>query len=298
MYQQNQMNAQPAMGQHAHLQEKDWGNLVLSELKRIAREYMTAALEASHPAIRQTFAALGQKTLQDQAELYALLQQMNGYGNVKNASQQELAQELQQQAQKIEQLRGFVRQSVQQDAFNAGAYQQPAMQAPYAPQGYAQQPSAFQQPSSYAQQPSSGFAAGGGQSQPTSSATLSSGFQTPYATQGYFSGVSSSAAGNTQASSYTQQNPSYSASTEAADEQDFFTAQAAQDYSNNKFSASASGEPQSNSAKTTGYGVSINSGAVRSAATSGYSAGDASAATNAASSQQQGGHNASTKHFV
>lgn len=127
MYQQNQMiNTQAGQAQalHLHLNEQDVANLVLSELKRTAREYTTAALEATHPAIRQMFASLSQKTLQDQAELFDVLSQLGGYGSIKMATQLEVQQELSQQIQKAEQLQAIVQQAVH-GSFAGGAYQQP-----------------------------------------------------------------------------------------------------------------------------------------------------------------------------
>lgn len=127
MYQQNPINPRQAEAQahHFHLNEQDTANLVLSELKRAAREYTTAALEATHPVIRQTFAGLTQKTLQDQAELFDVLSQINGYGSISMATQQEVQQELQQHIRKAEQLHSVVQQAIQ----SGSAYQQPIQQA-------------------------------------------------------------------------------------------------------------------------------------------------------------------------
>jgi len=141
MYQQQQnFAAYP----HTPLQEQDWGNLVLSELKRTAREYATAALEATHPAVRQTFQSLAQKTMQEQAELYTVLSQLNGYGSVKMAAQHEVQQELQQHGQKAEQLQNFVQQAIQESYAAGAVYQQSAQQQSY------QQSQPFQQPPQYA----------------------------------------------------------------------------------------------------------------------------------------------------
>ena len=62
MYQQNSQQQQ-----QVDLEDLDFANFVLSELKRSAREYTTAALEAANPSIRQTFQSLLQKTLDDQS---------------------------------------------------------------------------------------------------------------------------------------------------------------------------------------------------------------------------------------
>jgi len=123
MYPQSYTNQQ-LQYQDTQLKEQDWGNLVLSELKRTAREYTTAALEASHPAIRQSFQSLAQHTMQDQAELFDVLSQLNGYGSIKAADQQDIQQELQQHFQKAEQLQAFVQKSLQRAHMGAGMYQQ------------------------------------------------------------------------------------------------------------------------------------------------------------------------------
>ncbi|WP_281882865.1 spore coat protein [Paenibacillus sp. YYML68] len=134
----NTSNQTQGQGAHLHLNEKDVANLVLSELKRSAREYTTAALEASHPAIRQMFTQLCQKTLQDQAELYTVLSQMQGYGQIRMATQQEIQQELQQQIRKAEQLQVTVQQALRTVFAGASTYQT-SQQHSSAPQGgYAQ----------------------------------------------------------------------------------------------------------------------------------------------------------------
>ncbi|GAA4874632.1 hypothetical protein GCM10023310_62870 [Paenibacillus vulneris] len=190
MYQQQNYMNQPTH-QHTPLQEQDWGNLVLSELKRTAREYTTAALEATHPAIRQTFQSLSQRTMQEQAELYQVLSQLNGYGSVQLANQQEIHQEIQQQVQKVEQLQSIVQRSIQSANMNAGImYQQQPM--------YNANPQFQQQPSF------SGYEAGG-------YAGMGSGaYQQPSSqTQGYGQGGFGSAYGSSVGSSIHSQGAGF-----------------------------------------------------------------------------------------
>ncbi|MGO4276909.1 spore coat protein, partial [Paenibacillus sp. TAF58] len=52
MYQQNPYQQQQQSGQQqVQLKDEDLANFVLNELKRSAREYTTAALEAANPQI-------------------------------------------------------------------------------------------------------------------------------------------------------------------------------------------------------------------------------------------------------
>ncbi|NQX70057.1 spore coat protein [Paenibacillus alba] len=124
MYQQNQnsyQQQQQQSQQQVHLQEQDFANFVLSELKRSAREYTTAALEAANPQIRQTFQTLLLKTLQDQAAVFNELQKLGAY-EVQPAQQQQIQQELQKQSQTAAQLQTFVQQNLNRST--TASYQQ------------------------------------------------------------------------------------------------------------------------------------------------------------------------------
>ncbi|MFH5187497.1 spore coat protein [Paenibacillus sp. TAB 01] len=185
MYQSSYGISQQGTQQSGSIQEQDWGNLVLSELKRTAREYTTAALEATHPAIRQAFQALAQHTMQDQAELFDVLSQLNGYGSVKMANMQEVQQELQQQVHKAEQLQNLVQQAIQSGhaqasqanafqqsytantAFQTGAYQQ--AQQPMGQQSFGQQQGYGQQQGFGSGAGSQGYGGGSSYSSPASS---------------------------------------------------------------------------------------------------------------------------------
>ncbi|MFD0696305.1 spore coat protein [Paenibacillus sp. GCM10027628] len=135
MYQQNyqqqgygaQPNQQSQTGQpQVYLQEQDLANFVLSELKRTAREYTTATLEAANPQIRQAFQSLLQKTLQDQAAVFQEIQKLGGY-ETQPADQQQLGQELQKHSQSAAKLQSFVQQNLSRagSVGGVGSYQQP-----------------------------------------------------------------------------------------------------------------------------------------------------------------------------
>lgn len=121
MYQQNSYQPQgygsqqyqPSQGgqQQVYLQEQDLANFVLSELKRTAREYTTATLEAANPQIRQAFQTLLQKTLQDQVAVFQEIQKLGGY-DTQPADQQQLQQEMQKQSQTAAKLQTFVGQNL------------------------------------------------------------------------------------------------------------------------------------------------------------------------------------------
>lgn len=241
MYQQNVMNSQQTgtHAQHYHLNEQDTANLVLSELKRAAREYTTAALEATHPAIRQTFASLTQKTLQDQAELFDALSQINGYGSISMATQQEVQQELQQQIRRVEQLQQLVQRTIQSGYASANVQQQP-MQQPYMQQQAYPSNQSFQQTGSY----QTGYGSQGHSSSAASSYVTGGGFSS-YPNQGY---GSSGASGISQgihsshgfsSSSVDAQDSDYSlkSSVSGTDSQSEFAAKSVQDYTSNNFSS-------------------------------------------------------------
>lgn len=213
MYQKQNMYGQQQSGQtqHFHLQEQDAANLVLSELKRAAREYTTAALESSHSAIRQTFVSLTQKTLQDQAELFTALSQIQGYGEVKMASQQEVQQELQQQIHKAEQLQSLVHHAVQSSYSSAaGMYQQQQVQQTQQPYGMQSQPyvQSAPYPSGYASE-STGYgtsnaAISGSTTGYGSPSAATSGSMTGYGTSN--ASISGSTAGYVSPSAVTSSN--------------------------------------------------------------------------------------------
>ncbi|CAG7633468.1 hypothetical protein PAESOLCIP111_03468 [Paenibacillus solanacearum] len=264
MYQQQNFFGQQQAGQtqqHFHLQEQDAGNLVLSELKRAAREYTTAALESTHPAIRQTFASLTQKTLQDQAELFTVLEQMQGYGSVKMASQQEVQQELQQQIRKAEQLQSLVHQALQHSSISAaGMYQQQQQQQAQQAQ-YGMQHEAYAQAPSYSSGYGSGSAGYASQGVAASGSSASGGYgsqgalsggahgysSASYAEQGYSqtgspSYAPSASTAHGYAATSSQQDASLKSSVSGSDQQEYYSARSAQDYTGNQYSGGTTAE--------------------------------------------------------
>jgi spore coat protein CotF len=113
MYQQN--SQQQHQQQQVDLEDLDFANFVLSELKRSAREYTTAALEAANPGIRQTFETLLQKTLDDQALVFQEIQSLGGY-QIQQAEQQMIEQEIQKQSQTALQVQSIVGQHISRAA--------------------------------------------------------------------------------------------------------------------------------------------------------------------------------------
>ncbi|UUZ91146.1 spore coat protein [Paenibacillus sp. P25] len=298
MYQQ-QINPQMALFQHTHLQEQDWGNLVLSELKRTAREYATASLEATHPAIRQSFVTLCQKTLNDQWELYNVLSQQNGYGQVHMATQQEVQQELQRHFQKAEQLHSFVQQAIQSSYASAGAYQQAA---------YPQQRPAFQRPSAYMHQSAHAGAqaglTGGYTAHGQGASSTSSGFQSAYGNQSFSPGsAGSSSFGYGTGSTYSQTQGT--SAQDGSEVQDYFSAKSAQDYTSNKYTSGTQETFSARSGQDQSY-ASTGSAAGRPSGSHAYGGGTAETSGDAAVSssgtgsraQQQGGTTHGSKYMM
>lgn len=143
MYQQNAQQQQ----QQVDLEDLDFANFVLSELKRSAREYTTAALEASNPGIRQTFETLLQKTLDDQALVFKEIQELGGY-QIQAAEQQMIQQELQKQSQTAIQVQSIVQQHVSRAASMSYTQQNrssvQSMQSQQEPQSQSQQHQPYQ----------------------------------------------------------------------------------------------------------------------------------------------------------
>ncbi|OAS14455.1 spore coat protein [Paenibacillus oryzisoli] len=151
MYQQN--SQQPHQGQQVDLEDLDFANFVLSELKRSAREYTTAALEAANPSIRQTFETLLQKTLDDQALVFQEIQSLGGY-QIQQADQQMIEQEIQKQSQTALQVQSIVGQHVGRttSASITQQSQQSQQHQSYQTQSQQQSEQQYQQRQTYSQQ--------------------------------------------------------------------------------------------------------------------------------------------------
>lgn len=111
-FMQQQQHQQQQQQQHCPVTDQDLANVIISELKRVAREYATACLEANNSAIRRTFEHLLRKTLQDQEQLYNLMSRLNMYGTGRTASQAEIHQEQQKQSQSGMKLQQFMEQQL------------------------------------------------------------------------------------------------------------------------------------------------------------------------------------------
>lgn len=81
------------------LEEKDWLNTILCDLKRTTREYATAATESNCQVVRQEFTRLLNDTLTLQGRLFDFMKQQNMY----NTSSPALAQEVSKQIQQYQQ---------------------------------------------------------------------------------------------------------------------------------------------------------------------------------------------------
>lgn len=89
------------------LTEEDLASTVLADLKRVVREYATAATESTCPDIRQLFTKLLDNTLKAQGQLFQVMQQNQMYNTASPALRQEMdkqAQQYKQTAQKTKQL--------------------------------------------------------------------------------------------------------------------------------------------------------------------------------------------------
>ncbi|RTE03988.1 spore coat protein [Paenibacillus whitsoniae] len=131
---QNQSFSQQIEESQLDFQDEDYADFVLNELKRSAREYATAALEAANPQIRQTFQNLLQRTLEDQATVFQEIQKLGGY-QIQQASQEQILEELQKQSQKASKLQSFVQQ--QTSVNNASTERSTVAQARSMQQSYA-----------------------------------------------------------------------------------------------------------------------------------------------------------------
>ncbi|TVX98321.1 spore coat protein [Cohnella terricola] len=93
------------------LPEADMAYTVLSDLKRVTREYATAATESVCPEIRKMFTELMDDTLKLQGELYMAMQQNNMYNASSPVIKPELDKHLKQYQQIQQQTAQFVQQA-------------------------------------------------------------------------------------------------------------------------------------------------------------------------------------------
>ncbi|MFD0671573.1 spore coat protein [Cohnella sp. GCM10027633] len=94
----------------ALLPDQDMAYTILSDLKRVTREYATAATESVCPVIRQLFTQLLDATLKQQGDLFNAMNQAQMY----NVSSPALRQEIDKQYKQYQQTQQKTNQFVQQ----------------------------------------------------------------------------------------------------------------------------------------------------------------------------------------
>lgn len=110
--QQNQSQGQQMMN------ESDYLNVILSDLKRTVREYTTATTESACPVVRRMFTDLTNSTLQLQGELFQVMEQNKMYTAPSPAPRQMIDKEIQTAQQDHQQ----AHQMSQQHAMQSGAF--------------------------------------------------------------------------------------------------------------------------------------------------------------------------------
>ncbi|CAM4176791.1 spore coat protein CotF [Paenibacillus endophyticus] len=105
MYQQQQQK-------QSVLTEEDLAGGILSDLKRIVREYATAATESTCPDIRQLFTKLTDNTLALQGQMFQAMQQANMYNTASPALRQELDKQAKQYQQTKQKTNQFLQQTL------------------------------------------------------------------------------------------------------------------------------------------------------------------------------------------
>ena len=99
------------------LTEKDLVCVVLSDMKRVVREYATAATESSCPETRQLFTNLLNSTLTAQGQLFTVLSKNNMYEAASVAPKKELDKQIQSHTQSAQQTQAWLQQGIQAGAF-------------------------------------------------------------------------------------------------------------------------------------------------------------------------------------
>ncbi|MFC4777004.1 spore coat protein [Paenibacillus sp. GCM10023252] len=126
MYQQQGQSIMP---------EKDMAYTVLADLKRVVREYATAATESSCPDIRQMFNSLTHSTLQLQGQLYQAMQSQQMYDTASPALKQEITKQMNQYQKTQQETQQFLSQRLGQQ----GGQAHPMHQGQVMPPAYQQQ---------------------------------------------------------------------------------------------------------------------------------------------------------------
>lgn len=111
------------------LTEEDLVSTILADLKRVVREYATAATESTCPDIRQLFTKLMDSTLTLQGKLFQAMQQSNMYNTSSPALRQELDKQVKQYQQTKQKTTQFVQQNLGQKQgqtlYSPNVHQQP-----------------------------------------------------------------------------------------------------------------------------------------------------------------------------
>ena len=97
--------------QNSMLTEEDLAGTVLADLKRVVREYATAATESNCPTIRQMFTDLLNKTLTMQGQLYTVMSQVNMYQAPSVAPKKELDKQLRSYSSQQQQTQSWLQQN-------------------------------------------------------------------------------------------------------------------------------------------------------------------------------------------
>lgn len=114
------------------LSDEDLANTVLADLKRVVREYATAATESTCPDIRDLFTKLTDSTLALQGKLFNVLKQNNMYSTASPALRQEIDKQLKEYMQTKQKTAQFLQTTLQKQtghtmytpSSQAAAYQQ------------------------------------------------------------------------------------------------------------------------------------------------------------------------------
>lgn len=93
------------------LPDQDMAYTILSDLKRVTREYATAATESVCPEIRQMFTEMLNNTLKMQGELYNIMQSNNMYNASSPALKPEIDKQFMQYQQTQQKTNNFVQQT-------------------------------------------------------------------------------------------------------------------------------------------------------------------------------------------
>lgn len=93
------------------LPDEDMAYTILADLKRVTREYATAATESACPVVRQMFTQLLDDTLKVQGELFNAMQQNNMYSLPSQALKPEIDKQLKQGQQTQQKTAQFVQQT-------------------------------------------------------------------------------------------------------------------------------------------------------------------------------------------